>query len=71
MAGPAVPPQDARSPVSCGTQFPETRESAKGGLALGGYTYETQILQILAMRFPTAYRNPVLSVGFRYRYFLA
>jgi hypothetical protein len=41
----------------------ELAESAKGVLALGGY--ETQIL---AMRFP---RNPVLSVGFRYRYFLA
>jgi hypothetical protein len=52
VAGPAVPPQDARSPVRCGTQFPESQEKevTLTGLAIGGYMYETQIL---AMRFPT------------------
>ena len=41
----------------------DLRESAKAGLALGGY--ETPI-----SGYEISYRNPVLSVGFRYRNFL-
>ena len=39
-------------------------ESAKAGLALGGY--ETPI-----SGYEISYRYPILSVGFRYRFFLA